>query len=216
MVAMGEIAMMLLEVEATKKYFYKKDVLKWDRFLFFATESVAQCNVSTLVNGGANEGANLIETCSVCSDREADPYGCSIFKINISGFDDDALACGVFDVTLLPSTGQGYDIWDGDLRTYGSCVPPKKEDVPNNQPTTFSFKSVTGNFLFFSVCAQGSGNVSFDRDAFKIVPGIRGCMDPNSCTYNPDAVCEDPNAPCQYKDECGVCGGDGIPAGDCV
>ncbi|MEC8663429.1 MAG: hypothetical protein VXY03_06080, partial [Bacteroidota bacterium] len=31
--------------------------------------------------------------------------------------------------------------------------------------------------------------------------------------YSADATVDDGS--CQYTDECGVCGGDGIPAGDC-
>ena len=33
-----------------------------------------------------------------------------------------------------------------------------------------------------------------------------GCMDPNACNYNPEAI-ED-NGSCQYYDDCMVCGGD--------
>ncbi|MGB0509687.1 MAG: plastocyanin/azurin family copper-binding protein, partial [Flavobacteriales bacterium] len=36
------------------------------------------------------------------------------------------------------------------------------------------------------------------------------CTDLNACNYNDEA-----NGPCQVLDECGVCGGNGIPAGDC-
>ena len=40
-----------------------------------------------------------------------------------------------------------------------------------------------------------------------------GCTDFNACNYNP-TITEDDGS-CQYIDECGICGGDGIPAGDC-
>ena len=39
-----------------------------------------------------------------------------------------------------------------------------------------------------------------------------GCTDPTACNY--DATATEPGA-CSYPDECGICGGDGIPAGDC-
>ena len=35
-----------------------------------------------------------------------------------------------------------------------------------------------------------------------------GCTDPESCTYQPEATCD--NGSCLYFDLCGVCGGDGI------
>ena len=171
----------------TTTFFHYLQGLLFFCALSFAVESNAQCNVSTLVRGGASEGANLVKDCSVCHDREADPYGCAIFRIDVSGFSDEDLSCGTFTVTLLPSTGQGYDIWDGDLRTFASCTPPNHEDVPNNQAEDYDFSSISGDYLYFSVCAQGEGNVSFDKDAFKIVPGIKGCTDPSACNYDPDA-----------------------------
>ena len=47
-----------------------------------------------------------------------------------------------------------------------------------------------------------------------------GCIDPNACNYNADAVGDDDS--CEYVDECGICGGDnsscsdecGVPYGD--
>ncbi len=46
-----------------------------------------------------------------------------------------------------------------------------------------------------------------------IVP-VSGCTDETACNYNPNANCDDMN--CAYEfDECGVCGGNGIPEGEC-
>ena len=42
---------------------------------------------------------------------------------------------------------------------------------------------------------------------------VLGCTDATACNYDMDANTDDGS--CQYTDECGVCGGDGIPAGDC-
>ena len=42
-----------------------------------------------------------------------------------------------------------------------------------------------------------------------------GCMESLACNFSPAATQPDPDNPCLYDDECGVCGGDGIPAGDC-
>ena len=41
----------------------------------------------------------------------------------------------------------------------------------------------------------------------------QGCTDPLACNFDPSAV--DDNGACLYLDECGVCGGQGIPPGDC-
>jgi hypothetical protein len=43
--------------------------------------------------------------------------------------------------------------------------------------------------------------------------GVPGCQDMTACNYNPDATFDDGS--CAVDDECGVCGGEGIPAGDC-
>ena len=42
---------------------------------------------------------------------------------------------------------------------------------------------------------------------------LMGCMDPGSCNFNASATVDDGS--CADFDECGVCGGDGIPVGDC-
>ncbi|MEE2918898.1 MAG: fibrobacter succinogenes major paralogous domain-containing protein [Bacteroidota bacterium] len=40
-----------------------------------------------------------------------------------------------------------------------------------------------------------------------------GCTDDNACNFDPEALQDDGS--CQYLDECGVCGGIGIPQGEC-
>ena len=40
-----------------------------------------------------------------------------------------------------------------------------------------------------------------------------GCTDETACNY--DATADEDDGSCLYLDECGVCGGDGIPEGDC-
>ncbi|MGB1576928.1 MAG: hypothetical protein ACPG9S_02805 [Flavobacteriales bacterium] len=42
---------------------------------------------------------------------------------------------------------------------------------------------------------------------------LPGCTDPTACNFNSAATEEDGS--CTTSDECGVCGGDGIPPGDC-
>ena len=42
---------------------------------------------------------------------------------------------------------------------------------------------------------------------------VQGCDDETACNY--DAAATDNDGTCTYPDECGVCGGSGIPDGDC-
>ncbi|MBL6619183.1 MAG: hypothetical protein ISP54_02385, partial [Flavobacteriales bacterium] len=52
-----------------------------------------------------------------------------------------------------------------------------------------------------------------DEDGICDEDEVAGCTDETACNY--DAAATDDNGSCQQLDECGVCGGDGIPAGDC-
>ena len=42
---------------------------------------------------------------------------------------------------------------------------------------------------------------------------VPGCMDSSACNFDATATLDDGN--CAVNDECGICGGDGIPEGDC-
>ena len=59
--------------------------------------------------------------------------------------------------------------------------------------------------------------VNFDPDAVyddgSCDYDVLGCTDMEACNYNPEATLDDGS--CLVVDECGVCGGDGIPSGAC-
>ncbi|MDP6937120.1 MAG: hypothetical protein QGF36_06790, partial [Candidatus Marinimicrobia bacterium] len=65
--------------------------------------------------------------------------------------------------------------------------------------------------------ALPSENFPWANNAFQQIEtlsgGILGCTDPDACNYDPDATLDDGS--CAEWDECGECGGDGIPQGDC-
>ena len=54
-------------------------------------------------------------------------------------------------------------------------------------------------------------NAEYDDGSF--VDVVEGCTDVQACNY--DASANVDNGSCQYTDECGVCGGSGMSAGDC-
>ena len=63
-----------------------------------------------------------------------------------------------------------------------------------------------------SVCG-GTCAVDQDADGVCDTEEISGCTDNNACNYDPFATEEDDS--CATIDECGICGGEGIPEGDC-
>ncbi|MEE2838773.1 MAG: T9SS type A sorting domain-containing protein [Bacteroidota bacterium] len=74
------------------------------------------------------------------------------------------------------------------------------------------------NVQIFPMGIQSASNVirkSFDFNGVGeyFSTEILGCMDETACNYNPE-VTEDDGS-CTQPDECGVCGGTGIPEGEC-
>ena len=65
-------------------------------------------------------------------------------------------------------------------------------------------------------CTDASA-VNFDEDAYyddgSCEAATPGCTDASACNYDADATEDDGS--CLDLDECGVCGGAGIPEGDC-
>ena len=56
-------------------------------------------------------------------------------------------------------------------------------------------------------------DASAEYDDGSCILDVLGCTDATACNYDADATADDGS--CLQNDECGVCGGDGIPAGDC-
>ena len=57
------------------------------------------------------------------------------------------------------------------------------------------------------------GNLSWAEDSATMDCGIGGCMDAEACNYDSESTYDDGS--CAFLDECSVCGGTGIPEGDC-
>ena len=70
-----------------------------------------------------------------------------------------------------------------------------------------------GNQLDALGICGGSCEADSDGDGICDTDEIPGCTDNAACNYNEDATDEDGS--CAELDECGVCGGSGIPASDC-
>jgi len=72
-------------------------------------------------------------------------------------------------------------------------------------PAEVSWELVGANGGVITGGASESMSVSFGD--------VEGCTNPIACNYDSDACIDD--GTCAVDDECGVCGGSGIPAGDC-
>ena len=105
------------------------------------------------------------------------------------------------------------------LNTAGNGLPDPNLQVLIMQVTTSGDISGQINYQVFPLgvgADQVQASVEFDgAGTFQggNLVEVPGCTDVDACNYNPEATNNDGS--CEYTDECGVCGGDGIPAGEC-
>ena len=72
---------------------------------------------------------------------------------------------------------------------------------------------ITGN-VNIQIFVNGSQDASQQIEGVQLtIPVVEGCTFEIACNYNPNATEDDGS--CAELDECGVCGGTGIPEGDC-
>ena len=104
------------------------------------------------------------------------------------------------------------------LNTAANGLPDANLQVLVMQVTTSGDISGQINFQVFPLgVGADQQQVSIPFDGVGTFGGdagdVEGCTDATACNYNADATVDD--GTCLQEDECGVCGGDGIPAGDC-
>ena len=104
------------------------------------------------------------------------------------------------------------------LNTAANGLPDPSGRVYIMQVTTAGSISGQINFQVFPLgvgADQQQVSVPFDgTGTFQGGGGdVPGCTDATACNY--DASATEDDGSCLQEDECGVCGGDGIPAGDC-
>ena len=124
------------------------------------------------------------------------------------------------------------DLWaiGGELYT-GTAIAPligeinttnangDESDVYGNlnlAPMFLAPDSMDYRLAIESPCINAGDPTMFDPDGTVVDMGAYfsnfvGCTDPEACNYSPNATVDDGS--CQEEDECGVCGGDGIPEG---
>ena len=111
-------------------------------------------------------------------------------------------------------------IIDNDADDDGICDADETAGCTDPQAcNTGSFTDTDNSLCVYAddiceSCQEGAVIPSdADGDGICDADEIPGCTDDAACNYNPAAT--DENGTCLELDECGICGGNGIPAGDC-
>ena len=162
-----------------------------------AYDSCGQCN-----------GPGAIYACG-CSDILAGDCDCDGNQLDAVG------VCGGDCVADVDSDGICDDVDDcvGAYDDCGQCNGPGAiyecgcSDIPEADC------DCDGNQLDAIGVCGGDCPGDIDGDGICDTDEIPGCTDEAACNFNPEATDED--GTCAEEDECGVCGGNGIAAGDC-
>lgn len=123
----------------------------------------------------------------------------------VAGEEEDA--CGVCGGTGVDIDNDGI-CDDEDLCTDTSkCNYNAQNNLDYNAPC-----------LELDACDEcGGSGTDLDGNGICDEYDVEGCMDSSACNYSSDATTGDQTSLCGYElDACGVCGGDGIPAGACA
>jgi len=144
--------------------------------------------------------------CAEIPDGDCDCDGNQLDAIGVCGGTcaEDADADGICD---------DVDDCVGDYDDCGVCNGPGSiyecgcADIPDGDC------DCEGNQLDAIGVCGGDCPGDADGDGICDTDEIPGCTDEAACNYNPEATDED--GTCAEVDECGVCGGGGIPDGEC-
>ena len=144
--------------------------------------------------------------CAEIPDGDCDCDGNQLDAIGVCGGTcaEDADADGICD---------DVDDCVGDYDDCGVCNGPGSiyecgcADIPDGDC------DCDGNQLDAIGVCGGDCPGDADGDGICDTDEIPGCTDEAACNYNPEATDED--GTCAEVDECGVCGGGGIPDGEC-
>ena len=121
---------------------------------------------------------------------------------------------GGSDLTVTTITGGSWYV----LNTAGNAVPDAEGRWLIAQVTTAGSISGQINYQVFPLgigADQVQSSVLFDGPGTysPIGDDVQGCTDVSACNY--DSAATEDYGSCLQEDACGICGGDGIPAGDC-
>ena len=148
------------------------------------------CNYNPDANLQPIDSCNLPDECGNCDGEETGP-----------GIPDGACDC---DGNVLDDCG----VCGGDNSSCEGCLLPT---ACNYDPTaTVGNVDLCINPTDTCPCAADGQGLENDIDGDGECDDTDNCTDLTACNYDDNA-----NLPCEYTDECGVCGGDGIADGAC-
>lgn len=149
-----------------------------------------------------DDGSCDFEFCSGCMN----PSACN-YDPNVSISDETQCVFPSVCVNLTEDGSDTTNICPVSLAfAFGENFDPPLESLNGVGYTTYT-QIYSGN-TFVAGYNNEYGQLSATDSCYG------GCTDPAACNYDMEADFTN-NSLCLYVDECGVCGGDGIPEGDC-
>ena len=136
------------------------------------------------------DGSCEYESCAGCTTSGACNYDATA---TFNDFSCEFVTCAGCTIAGACNYISSATIDDGSCLSFDECGICGGGGIPAGQCDCF------GNVA--DVCGECGGS------------GYLGCTDSGACNYDAGA-CDDDGS-CLFVDECGVCGGTGIPAGDC-
>ena len=146
------------------------------------------CGGSGIPAGDCDCDGNQTDACGVCGGAGTDADG--------DGLCDDTDNCVNTDACNFDDPGNTSCLFVDECGVCGGCgIATGDCDCDGNQ------------LDILGVCG---GGCTLDEDGDAICDDVDNCTDLTACNFDDPA-----NVACEVLDECGVCGGNGIPAGDC-
>ena len=167
-------------------------------------QSPGQTWVTTFDPGGGVPGAGIVMNDAVGGvwyvlNGDANGYPIADGTVLIGQFTTDGELGGTVNVQFFPE-GDNINFITVSLPIGGNCVP-----VTTNPACTYPESDI--------VDCEGECFNDLDGDDICDEDEVPGCTDSTACNFDLDAT--DDDGSCLQLDECGVCGGSGIPDGDC-
>ncbi len=176
----------------------------------FGCTDVTACNFDA--EATTDDGSCLtLDECGECGGDGPGEDAC-----DCDGNQLDALGvCGGDCAADLDADGVCDDVDDcvGAYDDCGICNGPGAIDDCGCTGIPAGDCDCDGNELDALGECGGDCAADLDGDGICDTDEIPGCTDDAACNFNPDATDEDGS--CLELDECGICGGTGIPTGDC-